>query len=259
MTQLYYDGGSAPKAAATEQAAAIDDLLDLILLSDGVRPEGAPTSSPHFSPSFWSIFSDPDALPAAEDWLLPPPAAPAAPLVAPEPRHVIVVRSPEQQQQHLNKSRYLTEVNSAPLSQRQQPQRPFSAVGGASSAPFKPQPAPTTSFAFLDLIPKVASIPIEGDGPAAHAPTTITPVHHGWAAKRTVTAAAIDLGAGAVKAAPREKRAKVERYLQKRQRRMQQASRPAVYVRRTELANARPRVAGRFISQPSGFVPVTRL
>jgi hypothetical protein len=269
-------------------AVDVDDLLDLVLRSDGVPP-GLTPGSPQtgdaavFSPTFWACFQDPELLPSPEDWLLPPPAASSTTETRSAPvstvyssstaggnslgggrRGSTLKRSFSDAEAVMARSAYtssfFTEVVEEPepeaelISEKEQQLKSF--------APPPPRPH-TTNTCFAFMIPSIDPVLVEGDDGSSSAAHISVAARTALPAPKRVKVRTASLPEMkftiAPKAGPSDKRAKVQRYLEKRQRRLERGSRPAVYVRRTELANLRPRVHGRFISQPSEFVPVTEL
>ncbi|KAG5192657.1 hypothetical protein JKP88DRAFT_284177 [Tribonema minus] len=226
--------------AAEESAAAardIEELLEIVLQGDQ-PPEDDGEGRRGLSPNFLATLCALDDLPEPDEWLLPPAAEPVV------GRRVVRFSEPERcaddAQAGAEAAMFGSVVPEMPPVQLSQP--PYD----------QRYEEPATSFEFL--IPTIDNVPVEGgDGsPEAKGVVVTTGGGDGGELKRATSESSDG-------ASSQDNVDVTSRYRRKRQRRVDDSDRPAVCVKRTELANRRPRVNGRFISQPSNFKPVTEM
>jgi CCT motif len=239
----------------------LDELLRLIL------PESAAadTDSSYLSETddeFWGdpasllpVGFDPSLLAPAAEWLKPVPQQ--QPLAKRKYEQYVQYQQqqlPVQQQQRLTSFEFLI-----PQCER----IPTESRNAHSSRPAAVKYSPAALFSAPTRVPvERAAAAVASTGfavPAARLPTTAAPL----AAPRLVRQHSYKEEEEFPERdwtplCPSAKRARVERYLEKRQRR-RQLKRPAAFISRTVVANRRPRVNGRFVADKTMFVPVTQL
>jgi CCT motif len=248
-------------AQHSDTAGDLDELLRLIL------PESAAadTDSSYLSETDDEFWGDPASLlPAGFD---PSLLAPAAEWLKPVP-----------QQQPLAKRKYDQYVQQQQLPVQQQQQQRYTSfeflIPQCERIPTesrfahssRPAPVPFSSAALFSAPtrvpverPAAAAAPTAFAVPAARPPVPAAPLaapklvrQHSYKEEEEFP------DRDWTPLSPNAKRARVQRYLEKRQKR-RQLKRPAAFVSRTVVANRRPRVNGRFVADKTMFVPVTQL